>query len=158
MVQYNMYCRGEYYIITSEGYIQRTDMPFMPSETWRLSGIALRWNSYPLNWEFIKKQLDNGEVIEGYVYDIDHGTTRMWGGSYHGHLPKAKLYANIPCRKIRLTERNFNVIAQTPKKECWICDELLKLVEKDKEGYFILETNIDDQGIKEHLRQLLEVE
>jgi hypothetical protein len=35
------------------------------------------------------KHFDNPEkIVGGMVWDVDHGTTRVWGGSYNGHLPR----------------------------------------------------------------------
>jgi len=62
------------------------------SPTWKIYGVASRWNGHPSLWPTIKKQLDKGKTIVGYLYDMDHGTRRFWGGSWHGKLPKVTLY------------------------------------------------------------------
>ena len=85
MSKYEMSGRGEYYDIDGYGRIRG-------SKDWRVYGVAKRWNGKPELWKDIKKQLDKGEAVVGYFYDIDHGTVRMWGGSYAGKLPKVKIY------------------------------------------------------------------
>jgi len=58
-------------------------------------------------------------------------------------------------RKIRLTEQEAYRIAQTPKNECWICAYFTELIDQDYDGYFLLESDLTDDGIREHLKQLL---
>jgi len=86
---YTLNARGSYYTLNSKGEFF-VDNTF--SSTWKLFGISLRWNSAPMSWKIIKKQLDAGKTVKGYVTDIDHGTKRFWGGSYFGKLPVAILY------------------------------------------------------------------
>lgn len=88
---YKLLIRGEAYLINTKGEItsQRTKTP---SGEWLVYGVAKRWNSHPIKWTIIKKQLDEGKTVEGYFYDVDHGTVRMWSGSYQGKIPKAKIY------------------------------------------------------------------
>jgi hypothetical protein len=32
--------------------------------------------------------MDAESVVGGYVWDVDHGTTRAWGGLYNGRTPR----------------------------------------------------------------------
>jgi len=58
-------------------------------------------------------------------------------------------------RKIRLTKEEAYRIARTPPNECWICAYLTERIGKDEQGYFLLESDLEDEGIKEHLKQIL---
>jgi hypothetical protein len=90
---YEMRARGDVYVITPSGYIKRTDMPFKASHNWRVYGVSTHhWQNSPkLKWPEIRNMLDKGKTVEGYFWDVDHGTIRTWGGSYAGKLPRAKL-------------------------------------------------------------------
>jgi len=83
--KYEMRIRGAIYKIDGFGRIGG-------SKSWKVYGVSSRWNSRPILWKELKKQLDRGKTIEGYLYDVDHGTIRFWGGSYFGKLPKVIMY------------------------------------------------------------------
>lgn len=83
--KYEMMIRGGTYGIDGYGRIEG-------HKHWKVYGVALRWNGQPILWKDLKKQLDKGRVITGYLYDIDCGTIRFWGGSYFGKLPKVTIY------------------------------------------------------------------
>jgi len=90
---YKMMIRGKVYRLTSDGWIQRLDIDgFEPSKNWRVYGVAKRWNSRPILWKHLKKRLDRGERIEGYLYDIDYGTVRLNAGMYMGKIPKVVIW------------------------------------------------------------------
>ncbi len=57
--------------------------------------------------------------------------------------------------KFYLKNGEWRLIASTPEGECWICDELCNSVEKDDKGSFIPTSAIYDDGIKEHLQQIV---
>jgi len=80
--------RGQVWRINTKGEFYVTGK-FSP--TWRIFGIASKWNGRPTPWSTVKSQADKGKVVVGYMHDIDHGTRRFWGGSYHGKLPKVVL-------------------------------------------------------------------
>lgn len=58
-------------------------------------------------------------------------------------------------KKLYITEEERNLIASTPERECWICDELINNINKDKTGYFLKKKKLVEGGIKEHLKQIL---
>lgn len=63
------------------------------SENWKIFSIVKYWNSKILkSWEDIKKELDISKTVSGYLYDVDHGTIRFWGGKMGGKLPKVEIY------------------------------------------------------------------
>ncbi len=89
--RYEMFARGSWYRITPKGYIGIGDVK--PTNTWKVYGISKHHmkRSPDYKWDEIKKMLDSGKSIEGYFWDVDHGTVRLWGGSWAGKIPKAKL-------------------------------------------------------------------
>jgi len=86
---YKLNGRGQTYNISNKGEFEVNSKY---SSTWRIYGIASRWNGRPVLWSTIKSQADKGKTIIGYLHDIDHGTRRMWGGSWNGKLPKVRLW------------------------------------------------------------------
>ena len=87
--EYQLAGRGNYWRINSKGEFSVSGR-FSPS--WRILGIAARWNGQPTPWATVKSQADKGKVVIGYMHDLDHGTHRFWGGSWNGKLPKVRLY------------------------------------------------------------------
>ena len=82
--------RGEKYKIHSNGDIERTDMVFSPSEEWKFLGVSTHWRNNHIVHSF-EDIWDKPELaLKGYVWDLDHGTTRMWGGQYNGKLPRVE--------------------------------------------------------------------
>ena len=80
--------RGEWYKVKENGdMIQHGNRNNKWDSSWRLEGIAKYWNGgLAFNTEDLF--LDPDLMIGGYVFDVDHGTHRMWAGSYCGHLPR----------------------------------------------------------------------
>jgi len=58
-------------------------------------------------------------------------------------------------RKVRLTPQDVQRISQTPNRECWLCAYFTELIDEDEEGYYLLEHDLKDDGMWEHLRQLV---
>jgi len=79
--------RGDLYFVNEQGQISKNS-PSNFSETWIfLGGSKHHWSSHinvTLNDAFYDPKLLN----ECLGWDIDHGTTRQWGGSYFGKLPR----------------------------------------------------------------------
>ena len=74
---------------------------------------------------------------------------------FHDEEEARRFLQNKKDRKIRLTEKEAYRISQTPPNECWICAYLTERICKDEQGYFIYESDLKDEGIREHLRQIL---
>jgi len=92
MSNYSLEIRGNYYRVTPAGYIDSGSGKV--SKKWKILGIAKRWNQSNPTWYWseIKRMCDNGKTIEGYLFDIDHGTRRFHSGQYAGKIPKAKIW------------------------------------------------------------------
>lgn len=79
-------CRGEWYKVNDEGHMtQEANNNF--SGKWKFLGVSYHhWrNGIDLRFEDIT---DPSKLIKGLVWDVDHGTTRQWGGQYCGRLPR----------------------------------------------------------------------
>jgi len=61
-------------------------------------------------------------------------------------------------KKLYITEDERNLIASTPPNECWLCNLLSNNIRKDKEGIFFSEIIFVDDGIIEHLHQIIKRE
>lgn len=58
--------------------------------------------------------------------------------------------------RIYITEAERQLIAQTPPKECWICDVIINSILKDEQGnYYIPDSVLEDEGMVEHLEQII---
>jgi hypothetical protein len=56
-----------------------------------------------------------------------------------------------------ITAKELNLIASTPEKECWICEDLINHSIKNLDNSFLIPENYleNDIGIREHLKQLI---
>lgn len=90
-------CRGETFIVDENGFIiqearfqqalkNRSAPDF--SGNWMLLGVSFHhWTSH-IEIEF-KRIWEKPELmIGGRVWDVDHGTIRIWSGQYCGKLPR----------------------------------------------------------------------
>ena len=84
-------CRGEWYKVKENGdMLQENNTYNKWDKNWRLLGVSFHHcrNNTDMG---VKELFDNPEkMIKGYVWDIDHGTTRFWGGQYYGKLPRVE--------------------------------------------------------------------
>jgi hypothetical protein len=81
--------RGQWFKVTEDGFIVRTDIDESePSGQWLFLGVSTHhWHRHvtvTLEQAFSKPK----SIVGGYVWDCDHGTTRTWGGSYYGKVPR----------------------------------------------------------------------
>ncbi len=87
----NFECRGKWFKVNNEGHITQIDGNF--SDQWQFLGVSFHhWkNSTDINFPEIWK---NPQIaLKGRVWDMDHGTVRIWSGSYAGGLPRiTKIY------------------------------------------------------------------
>jgi hypothetical protein len=60
-------------------------------------------------------------------------------------------------KNIRITEIQRRLIGNTSPDDCWLCDHLFSSIRKDKKGYFIPSHAISDDGVFEHLNQLIDI-
>lgn len=90
MKYFEFYCRGEWYAVNENAEItQLSNLSRGFSGGWHLKAIVKHHWSGParwIRWDEIKK--DPSIMCGHMVIDVDHGTTRQWGGSYNGGLPR----------------------------------------------------------------------
>lgn len=59
----------------------------LPHPQWVILGVSTHhWHNHatvPLTAD-----IDPASLIGGYVWDVDHGTTRQWGGAGNGKIPR----------------------------------------------------------------------
>jgi hypothetical protein len=79
--------RDDYYQVNEEGHIKTQKLTGF-SPTWVFLGGSKHHWSNRINVS-LKDAFDNPKLLEGCLgWDKDHGTTRQWGGSYNGKLPR----------------------------------------------------------------------
>ena len=79
--------RGEYYKVNSKGeMIQNNRNDF--SGQWKFLGISTHHMHNTIIHTFFDIWNDPSLALNGYLWDIDYGTIRKWGGNYNGKLPK----------------------------------------------------------------------
>jgi len=56
-----------------------------------------------------------------------------------------------------ITAKELYLIASTPERECWICEELIKHSIKNLDDTFLIPENYlkNNLDIREHLRQII---
>lgn len=83
--------RGEWYKVKEDGsMLQKNNAYNEWSQDWKLLGVS---HHHAKNYTdtSVSEIFENPEkMINGYVFDIDHGTVRKWGGCYNGHLPRVE--------------------------------------------------------------------
>jgi hypothetical protein len=85
----HFFCRGQEFIVDGNGDILRTDISgFSASGQWKFIGVSTHnWhNRVTIPFSAILK--NPALAVGGYVWDVDHGTTRTWGGQYCGKVPR----------------------------------------------------------------------
>ncbi len=81
--------RGSHYSCNEQGWIRRHDMKdFEPAGDWVFLGVqGHHWNNHITTTR--AEAFEHPEkIIGGMVHDLDHGTHRVWSGSYNGKLPR----------------------------------------------------------------------
>jgi len=81
-VAYEIFDGHEYYPVLNTGKIGRQTYthPDQFSGQWRLMGMSFhQWSTRFTPWPEIRKRLEAGETLVGYVFDFDHGGYRKWG-------------------------------------------------------------------------------
>ena len=79
-------CRGEYFKVDEDGNMtQKNNSNF--SEQWKFLGVSFHHWRGGIDIRY-SKEIQPEKLINGLVWDLDHGTTRQWGGRYMGKLPR----------------------------------------------------------------------
>lgn len=85
----NVCIRGEYYKVNEEGEIFGGPHNIKePSKNWKFLGTSTHhWHNHIIH-HFVDIWKNPELAINGYMWDEDHGTVRIWGGTYMGKLPR----------------------------------------------------------------------
>jgi len=59
------------------------------SDNWKFLGVSFHHWTTGIDTHFHKK-VDANELIEGIVWDMDHGTLRQWRGRFCGRIPRIR--------------------------------------------------------------------
>lgn len=78
--------RGEWYKVNTKGEMTQTKNNDF-SDNWIFSGVSFHHWRQSIDLKF-KDMKDVKDIIGGRVWDVDHGTTRLWGGLYNGKIPR----------------------------------------------------------------------
>lgn len=79
--------RGQPYMVNESGHIMANGLNTF-SPTWIFLGGSNHHWSNRINVT-LKDAFENPKLLDGCLgWDKDHGTTRKWGGSHHGKLPR----------------------------------------------------------------------
>ena len=84
----NFYIRGERYEVNRRGQMRRTDTNMKFSDTWKFLGVSFHHWKRSVDLTVAQAFKNPDALVKGLVWDLDHGTTRQWGGRYNGRLPR----------------------------------------------------------------------
>jgi len=82
------YCWGEWFIVNEEGLITRKTKNPQFSGDWKLLGVSYHHARNGIDTPFKELFEDPAKMLNGMVWDEDHGTTRKWEGSVGGKLSR----------------------------------------------------------------------
>jgi len=72
---------GDHYNVSRKGYIMRCDMPENGYCTqWTFSGVSTHHWHRRIVHNLASIWANPSIALKGCVWDVDHGTTRTWGG------------------------------------------------------------------------------
>ena len=79
-------CRGELFKVNNDGFMTQAKNDDFSGQ-WRFLGVSFHhWKQSP-DVHYTKRTLPEN-LLNGLVWDFDHGTVRTWGGQYLGKLPR----------------------------------------------------------------------
>lgn len=82
-------CRGEWYKVKKNGNILQINNTYNKWDNkWLFLGVSFHHWRQGLDLKLKEAFKDPKKLIGGLVWDIDHGTTRQWGGCYCGKFPR----------------------------------------------------------------------
>lgn len=66
----------------------------LPHPSWKIIGFSTHHQQNRPVISMAEAAKDPEKIIKTYVWDVDHGTIRSWGGQYHGKVPRVQ-YAHL---------------------------------------------------------------
>lgn len=80
-------CRGQWYAVNEAGEMtSEHEFPHF-SGAWKFLGVSFHHWRNGIDVHFTK-DTKAAALIGGRVWDLDHGSTRVWSGRYFGKLPR----------------------------------------------------------------------
>ena len=79
-------CRGKTFKVNGDGDLTQERNDDFSGE-WKFLGVSFHHWKRSLDVIYSKKTLPEN-LIGGLVWDLDHGTTRIWGGQHYGRMPR----------------------------------------------------------------------
>jgi hypothetical protein len=77
-VMYTIYDGTEFYPVTRDGLITRQGSRNFSGQ-WKVQGMTFHiLSTTPVPWEELRMRMSRGGKLKGYIWDLDHGTTRKW--------------------------------------------------------------------------------
>jgi len=83
-----IHIRGEIYFANEQGQFIRTDQPMRFHDSWKILGGMHHHFCTHVSRKFAWAWSEPHILVGCLLVDQDHGTTRVWAGSYHGKLPR----------------------------------------------------------------------
>ena len=81
-------CHGEWFSVNEKSEMtQSTENPKF-SGKWKLLGVSYHYRRQYIDCYFEELFKDPKLMINGRIWDLDHGTTRKWSGRHMGKLPR----------------------------------------------------------------------
>jgi len=80
-VEYEIFDGREWFPVTREGMIGRESWDIQRmSGSWVMVGMTFHhWSNRPTPWRLMKRRMNAGESLNGYIWDKDHNSIRRWG-------------------------------------------------------------------------------
>jgi hypothetical protein len=79
--------RGKNYQVNEDGMIKGPNSNEF-SSSWTFLGVSFHHWRQSIDVHWLDAFENPKSIIGGIVWDVDHGTTRKWGGQFHGKLPR----------------------------------------------------------------------
>ena len=84
-------CRGEWYKVKENGDMLQENNTYNEwDKNWKLLGVSFHHWKQNIDIDIKEIFKHPAKMIGGLVWDIDHGTTRQWGGRYNNKLPRVE--------------------------------------------------------------------
>lgn len=76
---YEIHDGYEYYPVTRDGRITRQGSKEFSGD-WKVKGMTFHhWSSQVQPWPELQRRMEQEGRLSGYLWDLDHGSTRKWG-------------------------------------------------------------------------------
>ena len=96
---YIMQARGQHFRVSPSGNILQFGNTYNTmGKSWRLEGFTKHHFSHsPVPFKEAVK--NPASIVNSIIWDVDHNTTRVWGGSYAGKQPRVQSFYPVTKRK-----------------------------------------------------------